>query len=231
MATYKKLCVDARSPAVVGQFWAGALDLSWQPGGGGEGGLVDPAGRHVVWFNRVAAPSTEPQRIRLDLWARTADAAVPGCRAIDSRTGSGALTDPEGGRFRVSAVHEAAADPRRAAPAGRVRRVVVESHEPVALARWWAGVFGALAVQDAYGAAVTQVPGLTVPSITFLPGATDKTAPNRIHWDLSVPDVAALVASGATVLRPMGGDIAWHVLADPEGNEFCAFPSTPGAAS
>jgi hypothetical protein len=25
------------------------------------------------------------------------------------------------------------------------------------------------------------------------------------------------------VLREPGGDIDWHVLADPEGNEFCAF--------
>jgi hypothetical protein len=25
------------------------------------------------------------------------------------------------------------------------------------------------------------------------------------------------------VLREPGGDIRWHVLADPEGNEFCAF--------
>jgi hypothetical protein len=25
------------------------------------------------------------------------------------------------------------------------------------------------------------------------------------------------------VLRGPGGDIDWHVMADPEGNEFCAF--------
>jgi hypothetical protein len=25
------------------------------------------------------------------------------------------------------------------------------------------------------------------------------------------------------VLGEPGGDIGWHVLADPEGNEFCAF--------
>jgi hypothetical protein len=31
------------------------------------------------------------------------------------------------------------------------------------------------------------------------------------------------VEAGATVLREPGGDIGWHVLADPEGNEFCAF--------
>jgi hypothetical protein len=46
---------------------------------------------------------------------------------------------------------------------------------------------------------------------------------NRIHWDVTVPAVAPLVGAGAVVLREPGGDIDWHVLADPEGNEFCAF--------
>jgi Glyoxalase-like domain len=50
-----------------------------------------------------------------------------------------------------------------------------------------------------------------------------KTAKNRIHWDVTVPSVAPLVEAGASVLREPGGDIRWHVLADPEGNEFCAF--------
>jgi len=38
----------------------------------------------------------------------------------------------------------------------------------------------------------------------------------------TVPAVAPLVEAGATVLREPGGDIHWHVLADSEGNEFCA---------
>jgi len=25
------------------------------------------------------------------------------------------------------------------------------------------------------------------------------------------------------VLRARGGDLDWHLMADPEGNEFCAF--------
>ena len=36
-------------------------------------------------------------------------------------------------------------------------------------------------------------------------------------------DPAALLAAGATLLREPGGDLEWWVLADPEGNEFCAF--------
>jgi hypothetical protein len=53
--------------------------------------------------------------------------------------------------------------------------------------------------------------------------AEPKTVENRVHWDVSVGDVRALVDAGATILRPQGGDIARTVLADPEGNEFCSF--------
>jgi hypothetical protein len=52
-----------------------------------------------------------------------------------------------------------------------------------------------------------------------------KAVKNRVHWDLVCDDVDALVAKGATLLRGPDDDIDWHVLADPEGNEFCVFPS------
>jgi hypothetical protein len=38
--------------------------------------------------------------------------------------------------------------------------------------------------------------------------------------------VRALLARGATSLRVPDDDIDWHVLADPEGNEFCVFTSS-----
>jgi hypothetical protein len=50
-----------------------------------------------------------------------------------------------------------------------------------------------------------------------------KSVKNRIHWDVTVPSVAPLVEAGARVLHEPGNGIGWHVLADPEGNEFCAF--------
>ncbi len=46
---------------------------------------------------------------------------------------------------------------------------------------------------------------------------------NRWHWDVVCDDVDALVVTGATLLREPDDDIDWHLLADPEGNEFCAF--------
>jgi Glyoxalase-like domain len=48
---------------------------------------------------------------------------------------------------------------------------------------------------------------------------------NRVHWDVDLPGAgpAALVAAGARILRGSDDEIRWWVLADPEGNEFCAF--------
>ena len=46
---------------------------------------------------------------------------------------------------------------------------------------------------------------------------------NRIHWDVTAESVRPLLDAGATVLRAPDDEITWHVLADPEGNEFCCF--------
>jgi hypothetical protein len=53
----------------------------------------------------------------------------------------------------------------------------------------------------------------------------ERVVKNRWHWDVTTAEVEALVAVGATVLRARDNEIQWTVLADPEGNEFCAFTS------
>ncbi|WP_459981910.1 VOC family protein [Nocardioides sp. AN3] len=57
-----------------------------------------------------------------------------------------------------------------------------------------------------------------------------KTVKNRIHWDLDVADLELLTGDGATVLRAPDDEISWTVMADPEGNEFCAFTEAPAEA-
>jgi len=55
---------------------------------------------------------------------------------------------------------------------------------------------------------------------------------NRVHLDVNLANLAAvdeLIGLGATVLRRPDnssddGNMHWFVMADPEGNEFCAFP-------
>ena len=58
----------------------------------------------------------------------------------------------------------------------------------------------------------------------FDPVPEPRKGPDRLHWHVTLRDgePSALLAMGATVLRPpaVPGD-AW-VLADPEDNEFCA---------
>ncbi|MCA1841630.1 MAG: hypothetical protein LC792_00305 [Actinobacteria bacterium] len=48
-----------------------------------------------------------------------------------------------------------------------------------------------------------------------------KTVKNRVHLDVHTADIGTLVAAGATVLNDT--DFRWIVMADPEGQEFCAF--------
>ena len=52
-------------------------------------------------------------------------------------------------------------------------------------------------------------------------GAQDRQEPDPLRRRDRRP--VALVPAGATVLRAQDDEIGWTVLADPEGNEFCAF--------
>jgi hypothetical protein len=65
---------------------------------------------------------------------------------------------------------------------------------------------------------------MPIETMDFVAVAEPKTGKNRIHWDLRAPSVQPLLDSGAGLLRGPDDDIRWHVLADPEGNEFCVFP-------
>jgi hypothetical protein len=67
------------------------------------------------------------------------------------------------------------------------------------------------------------VPGAPFECLVFVAVPEPKTVKNRIHWDVDADAVQPLLDHGASLLRPPGGDIGWHVLADPEGNEFCVF--------
>lgn len=59
-----------------------------------------------------------------------------------------------------------------------------------------------------------------------------KVVKNRVHIDINMPDRAEmqrLQRLGARVLQEIHdqeGQLKWTIMADPEGNEFCAFPPT-----
>lgn len=107
--------------------------------------------------------------------------------------------------------------------------VVIDCHDPTLVARFWAAALGwrvgepvdedeAIPVGDGTGEA---------PLLLFQPVPEGKTVKNRIHFDVSPlgaeqPDeLVRLLRLGARPVALSEGDRTWHVLADPEGNEFC----------
>ena len=108
----------------------------------------------------------------------------------------------------------------------RLRNIVFDCHDAYALATFWSGVVGRpLGDGDVPGeeCIVEMAEG---PTLFFAQVPEPKTVKNRLHWDVR-GEVDELLAAGARLLREPDGDIRWHILADPEGNEFCVFPPQP----
>ena len=98
---------------------------------------------------------------------------------------------------------------------------------PLSIATWWADRTGGT-VGTRPGADFAWVEGAAgFPFMywVFNPVPEPKTVKNRVHWDVKLADASIddLVDAGARLLRMRDGDIDWCVMADPEGNEFCAF--------
>jgi hypothetical protein len=220
IARFKDLCVDANDPVRLGRFWAQVLGLRWHLQEDGDGELRGPTPRHTIWVNRVPEAKTAKNRVHLDIYTRRLDDLTGlGSAVVTPETGDQpwtVMTDPEGGEYCAFA--------RPEPPAGRLHGLVVDAADPAALARWWAGIYGAPMEHDPRGHyTVHQVPDMPILTMDFNLVPEPKTVKNRVHWDVSVTDPQALVDAGAILLCPPTGAAYWHVMADPEGNEFCAF--------
>jgi len=219
IAQFKDLSLDANDPARLGAFWAGVLGRTWQAQEDGDGLLTGQTPQHTIWVNRVPEAKTVKNRVHLDIF--TADLAgleAAGATIVEPRDGTRnwtVMADPEGNEF--------CAFVRSEIPAERLHGLVVDSADPQAQAQWWAGVYGVGVTTNDGWFTLEGVPGMSILTMDFVPVPEPKTVKNRVHWDVTVADVAPLAAAGATVQREPGGDIRWYVLADPEGNEFCAF--------
>ncbi|MGW2627783.1 VOC family protein [Streptomyces chattanoogensis] len=121
------------------------------------------------------------------------------------------------------------------APA-RFKDLAVDAVDHQALADWWCAAIGYVRRPTADGGerpvrwpVPIGDPAGVGPLIWVNPVPERKTVKNRMHLDVwGDPD--RLVALGATVIRERDGEIDWHVLADPEGNEFCVFTPPDTAA-
>ncbi|TDE30904.1 VOC family protein [Nonomuraea mesophila] len=113
----------------------------------------------------------------------------------------------------------------------RIGALVVDSRDPGRLARFWAEALDWVIVRDEDPEWVVEPPegsreDCVVPDLLFIKVPESKAGKNRLHFDLRPEDqaaeVARLEALGATRADVgQGGDCAWVVMADPEGNEFC----------
>lgn len=112
------------------------------------------------------------------------------------------------------------------------RTLTFDCADPGAQARFWSAVTGRAVdtlppgTPAQFVGAIGMWPRTADMALLFLAVPESKTAKNRVHLDLECADLAAEVARlvdlGAThVVDHADFGIAWSVMQDPEGNEFC----------
>jgi predicted enzyme related to lactoylglutathione lyase len=105
------------------------------------------------------------------------------------------------------------------------------------LGGFWAAALGWAVSSEEPGVTNLEPEGFVYPDpvavcIDLVTSAEPKTGKNRVHIDLATTSaahqaelVARLTELGATPADVGQGDVAWTVMADPEGNEFCVLDS------
>lgn len=114
----------------------------------------------------------------------------------------------------------------------RISELVLDCRDPEALARFWCEVLDFVVLDREGDGSIEIGPrdgfGGPQPTIILSPTAEPERAKPRLHIDVNATDrdqaaeLDRLLRLGA---RPADvgqtGEESWHVLADPEGNEFC----------
>ncbi|GAB3085306.1 VOC family protein [Micromonospora schwarzwaldensis] len=114
----------------------------------------------------------------------------------------------------------------------RISELVLDCRDPEALARFWCEVLDFVVLGREGDGSIEIGPrdgfGGPQPTIILSPTAEPERAKPRLHIDVNATDrdqdaeLERLLKLGA---RPADvgqtGEESWHVLADPEGNEFC----------
>ncbi|MEU8684186.1 VOC family protein [Streptomyces sp. NPDC048611] len=115
----------------------------------------------------------------------------------------------------------------------RISELVIDAAEPERLAAFWSDVLGYAELGREDDGSIEIGPpdagfGGPQPTLVFGPSSDPRPAKLRLHIDVNATDrdqdaeLERLLALGA---RPVDvgqtGNEGWHVLADPEGNEFC----------
>jgi len=117
--------------------------------------------------------------------------------------------------------------------ANRITSLCIDSSDAPALAGFWTQVLGWQVTEEEEGVVRIQPAPGSREAIDFCPVPDGpKTVKNRLHLDVNATDrdqaaeLERLLGLGARLVDIGQRDVTWHVLADPEGNEFCLLSST-----
>ena len=228
------LCVDANDPAGLARFWSGLL--GWEPTDDPEDGITllpdDDTGFRLR-FVHTREQKSGPNQMHFDLTSTSfedqqqtvAKALGLGARHLDvgqlPEEGHVVLADPEGNELCVI-------EPGNSflADCGFVGALSSDGSQEVGY--FWSAALGWPLVWDQDEETAIRSPS-GGPKITWGgPPLAEKTGKERLHFDLAPPagedqqaEVERLVALGARRVDVGQGDVAWVVMADPDGHEFC----------
>lgn len=111
-----------------------------------------------------------------------------------------------------------------------------DTSDPESLGQWWAEQTGAQIVQNHDGGFVVVAGGNLSLLLAFQKVPDPTPGKNRVHLDVSTPDLEAeverLQAAGATLVGRRGDEsFRWVTMADPDGNQFCVAAQAEADAS
>ncbi len=121
----------------------------------------------------------------------------------------------------------------------RIQCITIDCENPEKLAEFWSAALDwKITEADEIGVVIELLDGSPevgrIPDILFLKNPDNKSAKNRLHFDLrpinQEAEVARLEALGAKQIEIGQADepeATWIVMADPEGNEFCVLRARP----
>jgi predicted enzyme related to lactoylglutathione lyase len=228
------LCFDAHDPVALARFWSGLL--GWEMTDDPQDGVTllpaDDTGFRLR-FVPSSEPRSGPNPVHFDLTSASledqqqtvAKALGLGARHLDvgqlPEEEHVVLADPEGNEFCV-------VEPGNGflADCGFIGALSCDGSQSVGY--FWSAALGWPLVWDQDQETAIRSPH-GGPNIAWGgPPLTPKTGKHRTHFHLAPPadgdqqaEVDRLVALGATRVDIGQGDVAWVVMADPDGHEFC----------
>jgi catechol 2,3-dioxygenase-like lactoylglutathione lyase family enzyme len=118
----------------------------------------------------------------------------------------------------------------------RLSEIVIDCADPERLAEFWCAVLDWDVVDREHGTVEIGPPGIGFggPQPTLFFSRSDDPKLQKLRWHIDVnatdrdqaDELERLLAIGAKPVDVgQGDDASWHVLADPEGNEFCLLRS------